>query len=186
MNLKIFSSGDQNKVDHHLIHISLKTVRKRLSHQAIITGLPPTVKKSISSEINIEFKDTFNWEAIKMVKTKDKGNKLIGFFGHHDDLIKAIRQPFVNSGNTYNWTPDNVRSNKSADTKSRGAKDTSKKDKKSSKHDKRKNRPKARSSSNSSTGSIAEGLVTLVQLLTKQESKKSRKKTKSRGGSRTN
>ncbi|RIA98234.1 hypothetical protein C1645_152749 [Glomus cerebriforme] len=165
---------------------SLAQRQQRLSQQVIIKDLSSTCKE-LNIYNNNEFKETFNWEAIKLVKTP-KGSKLIGFFGHHDDLIKALRQPFVILGKSYNWSHDTFSSNKSPDKKSRSSKDTSKKSKHSSKDrtKNKKNKPKTRSSSTSSTGSIAEVLATLVKLLTKQESKKSRKRSKSRGGSKTN
>ncbi|RIA96992.1 hypothetical protein C1645_814647 [Glomus cerebriforme] len=135
---------------------------------------------------NQEFKESFNWEAIKLVKTP-KGSKLIGYFGHHDDLIKALRQPFIILNKSFNWSHDTFRRNKSPDEKSRGSKDTSKKSKHSSKDSTKKNKPKTRSSSSSSTGSIAEILATLVTLLSKQDKKKSKKKgSKSHGSSKAN
>ncbi|RIA94427.1 hypothetical protein C1645_818050 [Glomus cerebriforme] len=163
---------------------SLAQRQQQLSQQAVIKDLP-SICKELDIFNNQEFKESFNWEAIKLVKTP-KGSKLIGYFGHHDDLIKALRQPFIISNKSYNWSHDTFSKNKSPDKKSRGSKDTSKKSKHSSKDSTKKNKPKTRSSSSSSTGSIAEVLATLVQLLTKQESKKSRKRSKSRGGSKAN
>ncbi|RIA85955.1 hypothetical protein C1645_830027 [Glomus cerebriforme] len=134
---------------------------------------------------NQEFKESFNWEAIKLVKTP-KGSKLIGYFSHHDDLIKALRQPFIISNKSYNWSHDTFNHTKSPDKKSRDSNTTSKKPKNFSKDSTKKNKPKSRTSSSSFTGSIAEVLATLVKLLMKQESKKSRKHSKSHGGSKAN
>ncbi|RIA97000.1 hypothetical protein C1645_856027 [Glomus cerebriforme] len=164
---------------------SLAQRQQRLSQQAIIKDVPSTCKE-LDIFHNQEFKETFNWEAIKLVKTP-KGSKLIGYFGHHDDLIKAIRQPFIISNKSFNWSHDTFRHNKSPDKKSHGPKDTSKKSKHSSKdRNNKKNKSKTRSSSSSSSGSVAEILASLVKLLTKQDSKKSRKRSKSRGSSKAN
>ncbi|RIA84156.1 hypothetical protein C1645_832701 [Glomus cerebriforme] len=163
---------------------SLAQRQQQLSQQAVIKDLPSTCKE-LDIFNNQEFKETFNWEAIKLVKTP-KGSKLIGYFGHHDDLIKAFQLPFIISNKSYNWSHNTFRSNKSPDKKSRGSKDTSKKSKHSSKDSTKKNKPKTWSNSSSPTGSLAEVLATLVQLLTKQDSKKSRKRSKSHGGSKAN
>ncbi|RIA84292.1 hypothetical protein C1645_832477 [Glomus cerebriforme] len=163
---------------------SLAQRQQRLSQQAVIKDLPLTCKE-LDIFNNHEFKETFNWEAIKLVKTP-KGTKLIGYFGHHDDLIKALRQPFIISGKSYNWSHDTSSRTKSSDNKSRAPKSTSKNSKKSSKDKNKKNKSKTRSNLSSSTGSVVEILASLVKLLTKQDSKKSRKRSKSRGGSKAN
>ncbi|RIA79826.1 hypothetical protein C1645_839844 [Glomus cerebriforme] len=163
---------------------SLAQKQQRLSQQAIIKDLPPTCKE-LDIFNNPEFKETFNWEAIKLVKIP-KGSKLIGYFGHHDDLIKALWQPFIISNKSYNWSHDTFSRTKLPDKKSCGSKNTSKKSKHSSKDSTKKIKPKSQTSSSSSTGFIAEVLATLVKLLTKQDSKKSRKYSKSRGSNKAN
>ncbi|RIA80728.1 hypothetical protein C1645_838176 [Glomus cerebriforme] len=164
--------------------LSLVQRQQRLSQQVIIKDLPSTCKE-LDIFNNQEFKETFNWEAIKLVKTP-KGSKLIGYFGHHDDLIKALQQLFIISNKSYNWSHDTFSHTKSPDKKSCVFNDTSKKSKHFSKDRKKKNKPKTRSSSSSSTESIAEVLATLAKLLTKQDTKKSRKGSKSHGGSKAN
>ncbi|RIA87833.1 hypothetical protein C1645_739811 [Glomus cerebriforme] len=92
---------------------SLAQRQQRLSQQATIKDLPLTCKE-LDIFNNQEFKETFNWEAIKLMKTL-KGSKLIGYFGHHDDLIKALRQPFIISNKSYNWSHDIFSRTKSPD-----------------------------------------------------------------------
>ncbi|RIA96190.1 hypothetical protein C1645_815778 [Glomus cerebriforme] len=117
--------------------------QQQLAQQAVIKNLPSTCNEL---DIFKEFKETFNWEAIKLVKTS-KGSKLISYFGHHDDLIKVLRQPFIISYKSYNWSHDTFSCTKSPDKKSYGSKDTSKKSKNSSKDSNKKNKPKSQTSS---------------------------------------